>query len=191
MEDNLKLAIQQSIEAYLQRDWRKRISNWDLEPHYPGALSLFATANIDGKPKFFRVHIREYHPDPDAPTKPEPLTPEEKEGIEQYIATRVEKAALYRKETFRRLADEWYDATRHSYRISKNLLHPAHRQIIEMGNDILPLILGELRQERQYWFAALTAITGEDPAAEASTPDEMTDAWLAWGEKRGLLSPLE
>ena len=67
--------------------------------------------------------------------------------------------------------------------------HPAYQSIIRMGPAVVPLILRELQREPDYWFWALTAITGENPVPpeDAGDLDRMTDAWLAQGRARGYL----
>lgn len=68
-------------------------------------------------------------------------------------------------------------------------MHDAYQRIISMGDDALPLILDELSKHRDHWFWALKVITGEDPVPEHSRGrlQEMTDAWLRWGEDHGYL----
>jgi hypothetical protein len=66
-------------------------------------------------------------------------------------------------------------------------MHPAYQRIIGLGAPGLPLILRRLADEPGQWFWALTAITGEDPAAGQSTVDDAAAAWLSWGHARGLV----
>jgi hypothetical protein len=65
--------------------------------------------------------------------------------------------------------------------------HPAYREIISMGKPVVPLILAELEERPDYWFAALRAITGEDPVPNEARGNvrAMTGAWLAWGRVHG------
>jgi hypothetical protein len=65
-------------------------------------------------------------------------------------------------------------------------MHRAYQQIIGMGRPAVPLIINELRSEPDYWFWALTAITGEDPAREETTLAGARDSWLHWAQERGL-----
>jgi hypothetical protein len=66
--------------------------------------------------------------------------------------------------------------------------HPAYQEIIALGPPAIPLLLAELRMEARYWFAALSAITGQDPvpAEDRGSVRKMTDAWLRWGKAHGL-----
>jgi hypothetical protein len=65
--------------------------------------------------------------------------------------------------------------------------HPAYLQIIGMGKEAVPLLLDELRREPDHWFAALQAITGTNPIPPSAcgNVDDMTQAWLSWGEREG------
>src|SRR5688572_24264289 len=99
--------------------------------------------------------------------------------------TRVEIAVRKHAETdrgarFHNLVRQWKAATIFTSSGTEMALHPAYQQIIGMGTEALPLILGELNREEDHWFWALKSITGEDPVPEAdrgSVP-KMTAAWL-------------
>jgi hypothetical protein len=58
-----------------------------------------------------------------------------------------------------------------------------------MGNEALPLILSELKQRPDQWFAALKEIAKLSPLPEAdrADPRKARDAWLAWGKEKGLI----
>lgn len=66
--------------------------------------------------------------------------------------------------------------------------HPAHLRICAMSKVALPWILESLRDEPNWWFSALRAITGEDPVTEEQWGrlDKCRDAWLEWGFKNGI-----
>lgn len=61
----------------------------------------------------------------------------------------------------------------------------SYQRIIGLGPAVVPLILSELRADPDYWFWALSALTGEDPVPVEARGQfsEMTKAWLAWGEQ--------
>lgn len=65
-----------------------------------------------------------------------------------------------------------------------------YQRIIGLGPQALPLILQSLREEPDYWFHALHAITGEDPVTPEDRGDiqAMTIAWLDWGLTQGFIS---
>jgi hypothetical protein len=66
-------------------------------------------------------------------------------------------------------------------------LHPAYLRIIGMGERAVPLILSEMKRSGGHWFWALEAITGDNPARNASTVTEGIAAWLEWGQLRKLV----
>jgi hypothetical protein len=88
---------------------------------------------------------------------------------------------------FRELAGEWTRETAMESSTSTIVMHRAYQRIIGLGPRALPLILRELRDRPAYWFWALAAIAGEDPAAGIERFDEARRAWLTWGEHRGYL----
>jgi len=87
---------------------------------------------------------------------------------------------------FEALADEWRRETILDSSIQRRVMHRSYQQIIGMGRSALPLIISRLRDEPDYWFWALTAITGEDPASGETTLAAARDRWLHWAEARGL-----
>ena len=92
-------------------------------------------------------------------------------------------------ERFRKLADLWRKETGMHSSMSKRLGHPAYREIIALGEKVLPLILRELRDRPDHWFEALKAITKQTPvtAEERADPKKARAAWLRWGKDRGLI----
>jgi hypothetical protein len=88
---------------------------------------------------------------------------------------------------FDRLAVTWKTEVRFLSNINEKCSHAAYQQIIEMGQDVVPLILEELRREPDHWFAALRKLTGENPVPPEARGKlkEMTFAWLEWAEKHG------
>lgn len=100
--------------------------------------------------------------------------------------TRSEPLAV----TFRRLTDRWKEETRFLSSTTAIANHPAYQEIIQMGPPVVPLILDELRREPGWWFAALRAITGENPVPheDRGRLTRMTEAWLRWAADRGIAS---
>jgi len=80
------------------------------------------------------------------------------------------------------LAEDWRKETLGLSRIDKKVMHPAYQKIIDMGPQVISLILRELRDRPTYWFEALRSISHEDPAQSAQSFDEAKDAWLSWGQ---------
>ena len=91
---------------------------------------------------------------------------------------------------FNDLAEKWASETAHHSMMSSVVLHKSYQEIIGLGPDVLPLILGRLSTEPNHWFWALRAISGEDPvpADQAGKFDAMRQAWLQWGRGRGLVA---
>jgi hypothetical protein len=94
-----------------------------------------------------------------------------------------EQSAL--EQRFHQLAEQWREDTRYLASVHKIVSHSAYQQIIEMGQDALPLIFQDLERSRGHWLWALCAITGEDPVPDGSTFAEAVDAWLRWGVQQG------
>ncbi len=90
---------------------------------------------------------------------------------------------------FRSLAKRWKKDTELDSSITRMIRHSAYQEIIGMGEQVVPLLLDELRREPDFWFAALQKITGVDPVPKASAGkiNEMTKAWIDWGRDKGLL----
>ena len=91
---------------------------------------------------------------------------------------------------FEGLVDQWRAETLHLSSTTQIATHPAYQRIIGLGPVVIPLILKELAKKPNHWFWALRALTGEDPVAEEDQGkiEEMTAAWLSWGQEQGYLS---
>jgi len=96
-----------------------------------------------------------------------------------------------RRERFDTLASQWRDETRFLSSTTDIAMHPAYQGIIGMGADALPYILEDLRTNSGHWFWALKAISNDDPVPPRDRGNirRMTDAWLRWGEAKGLFHP--
>jgi hypothetical protein len=90
---------------------------------------------------------------------------------------------------FGELAARWKDETS-VYSASWQIkAHPAYQQIVDLGEDAIPLLLARLGQPCVQWMMALSAIAGDDPSPpeHAGHIARMAEAWLAWGRQRGYL----
>ena len=70
--------------------------------------------------------------------------------------------------------------------------HPSYLRIIGMAGhfpnfEVERALLRELQTEPDYWFDALTAITGEDPVLDEHDFDGAVNAWLEWGRNKGII----
>src|SRR5215468_10244446 len=74
---------------------------------------------------------------------------------------------------FRALATHWHKETRYWSSISRMSMHPAYQRIIALGDDVIPLILRDLKQTRSHWLWALYVLSGfYDPSPENASFDE-------------------
>jgi hypothetical protein len=91
------------------------------------------------------------------------------------------------EERFRRLEAQWRGVTGHLSSSSKIIGHPAFREIIRMGQTVVPFMLRDLEQQPRLWVWALPEIMGDDPVPAADRGDiaKMTDAWLCWAKEHG------
>lgn len=105
--------------------------------------------------------------------------------VEYFVEQTKEQSEF--EETFRRLVNEWLNDVIDISSTSQMINHPAYLQIIGMGIRVLPHLIRELERAPNHWFAALTAITREDPILpdQQGNLSQMTAAWLEWADKEG------
>ena len=91
---------------------------------------------------------------------------------------------------FEMLVEQWQTDTMFSSSLDEMVEHPAYQQIIQMGTSVVSLILDKLQEEPDYWFHALTEITGDDPISpkDYGDMDKMAMKWINWGKKHGYLN---
>ena len=88
--------------------------------------------------------------------------------------------------------ERWKSDTIHCSSLTKRLAHPSYLRIIGLSRnftnyEVERALLQELQTDPDHWFAALSAITGEDLAQQEHDFDEAVEAWLAWGRERGII----
>src|SRR6266446_3198235 len=66
-------------------------------------------------------------------------------------------------EQFRRLAASWHNAVAHHSSTTVRNTHPAYREIIGLGLEVVPLLLRDMEQNHTHWFSALREISGANP----------------------------
>ena len=108
------------------------------------------------------------------------------------IAARRQPETKELLRSFRDQVIRWKNETGHLSSITKAIAHPSYLRIIGLardsaGREIERLLLRELESEPDHWFAALTAVTGEDPVRPEHDFDEAVEAWLAWGHDEGII----
>lgn len=111
-------------------------------------------------------------------------------GLAGYYALPASRLREGRRDRFRRLAQQWSTETRWVSSTTQLAMHPAYQGIIGMGRDVLPFILEELRSNSGQWYWALKAISNEDPVPprDRGLVKRMDQAWLRWGERKGLIA---
>ena len=67
---------------------------------------------------------------------------------------------------------------------------PDYRRIIEMGPAVTPLILQRLQARPNWWFPALSILTGVDPTNGKTLGKlmETTEIWLKWAQEQKILA---
>ena len=93
------------------------------------------------------------------------------------------------RERFRQLADRWEMETVFLSNSDRAAAHPAHREIVSMGERAVPLILERMQSQGGHWFHALHAITNANPVqpADRGNVEAMQASWLEWGERSGYV----
>ena len=88
---------------------------------------------------------------------------------------------------FYALASAWEQEVAGLSSTTQMAQHPIYQEIINMGIEIVPLLLKELEENPLYWFIALSAITGENPIKpeQKGRIRQMASAWLEWGRNQG------
>ena len=89
---------------------------------------------------------------------------------------------------FNELADRWERETVFLSKSTRVARHPAHREIVCMGERAVPLILERMQSQGGHWFQALCEITGTDPVnpEDRGNIAGMQSSWLDWGRRNGL-----
>jgi hypothetical protein len=117
-----------------------------------------------------------------------------KSGLHPY--RRAEKCAHQRfsgttEDEFNLLADRWELETRNLSSPSAIVGHPAVLEMMELDDDIVPMIIQRMQYRPWFWFDILMRLTkvSDDPIDSSMRGDmqKMTDAWLRWGESRGII----
>ena len=93
------------------------------------------------------------------------------------------------RECFLKLADQWEYETILLSSTDQVTEHPAHQEIVSMGEPVVPLILERMKSQGGHWFHALCDITGADPVSpgDRGNVPAMQESWLDWGERNGFL----
>lgn len=86
---------------------------------------------------------------------------------------------------FNAMARRWREETMLYSSISDTMLNHWYLEIIALGNPAIPLIIDELKNNPDYWFAALREITRQDPVRpeHKGNFELMRRDWLQWAER--------
>ena len=97
------------------------------------------------------------------------------------MTPREEQKALTSR--FNELADTWERETYFLSNSERAGRHPAHREIISMGQEVVPLILKRMETQGGHWFTALRELTGAQPIPQEDRGRirNMQAHWLNWG----------
>ena len=101
-------------------------------------------------------------------------------GGGRYQAHKMDFVGEFHKQVIR-----WRSETFFFSLVKDRVEHPAFQKIVSMGQKVVPLIVSELREQPDFLFLALHAITGENPVTPQSQgrPDDIINAWLIWAER--------
>lgn len=93
------------------------------------------------------------------------------------------------RERFAVLADRWENETVLLSNLDQAAAHPAHREIVSMGESAIPLILDRMNAQGGLWFHALSELTGTNPVkpGDRGKVQVMQESWLKWGEVNGYI----
>jgi hypothetical protein len=91
------------------------------------------------------------------------------------------------EQRIRRLEGEWLADTAVLSSHTRIVAHPAFREIIQLGEAVVPLLLRDLEERPRLWVWALPEITGDNPVSQedAGNIARMSEAWLRWGRDKG------
>jgi hypothetical protein len=91
------------------------------------------------------------------------------------------------EQRFRCLQAKWMAEVGHLSSYTAIVKHPAFREIVSMGEAVVPLMLRDLAERPQLWVWALPEITGADPVSpgDGGKIAKMSAAWLRWGREHG------
>lgn len=89
------------------------------------------------------------------------------------------------KKRFLKLRDIWKDESKFYSDPNAISSNRHYQKIIEMGYEVLPFIIEDLRVTYSFWFAALEKITGINPIRRENLGNikAMTQDWSNWYKK--------
>ena len=109
--------------------------------------------------------------------------------VRMYLESAASSIRNRKKQRFWMLAKKWRDETQWLSSTSEIAMHPAYQAIIGMGQEVVPMIIEDLRNNSGHWYWALKAISQEDPVppSDRGSINRMKDAWLRWALQKGIV----
>jgi hypothetical protein len=118
------------------------------------------------------------------------LTTEDKAVLRQAKVASEEPTL---EERFYVEAAKWQRETAHLSSPLQRMMHPSYQAILGMAaerkQDIIRLMLDDMRKTRRDWLLALSYLTQVNPvnSKDAGKTDKLIEAWIKWGKEQGLL----
>ena len=108
--------------------------------------------------------------------------------VRTYLESAPSSRRNQKKQRFWGLAKKWREDTQWLSSTTEIAMHPAYQAIIGMGQEAVPLIIEDLRNNSGHWYWALKAISQEDPVppSDRGSISRMKDAWLLWAQQKGI-----
>jgi hypothetical protein len=97
------------------------------------------------------------------------------------------------EQRFHEQSDKWRQETEHLSSPAQIMMHPSYQAILGMAKgreqEMIRLMLHDLRENRTPWFWALSYLTQQNPIerSAAGKLDKMIKAWIDWGKTKGIL----
>lgn len=103
--------------------------------------------------------------------------------IDNFQYTRLKNESLF--EEFERLKNLWLEETKYTSIPSQIYGNNYYKRIIKMGEEVLPFIILDLKQNYNNWFFALQEITKTNAIKNEHIGDfkAMANDWIEWSEK--------
>lgn len=89
---------------------------------------------------------------------------------------------------FEEMKSRWLTETALSSSGTEMVSNANYRAIIALGWDVIPIILDDLQKSPEWWFVALSEITGEQATNGDHRGDleAMSRDWIKWGRIKGM-----
>jgi hypothetical protein len=112
------------------------------------------------------------------------------EAIKEIAAQALpQKTRADKKELFYEYLNKWRVETSLKSNPRDIILNTNYQLIIGLGEEILPVLLEEIKTKPTNLFHALKMISRADPTTNEDRKDilKMVDSWLTWGRNQGLI----